>query len=61
MYVKVAGASARRFFIRALEHDRCPTEVTTDQATAYPRVIEELTAAARHVTKLYANLGEVDH
>jgi hypothetical protein len=29
MYVKVAGAAARRFFIRALEHGRCPTEVTT--------------------------------
>jgi transposase-like protein len=61
MYVKVAGASARRFFIRALEHDRCPTEVTTDQAPAYPPVIEELTAAACHVTKLYANPGEADH
>jgi transposase-like protein len=62
MYLKVVGAAARRFFIRALEHDRCPTEVTTDQALAYPRVIEEPTAAACHVTKLYTNSpGEADH
>lgn len=32
-----------------------------DQAPAYPPVIEELTAAACHVTKLYANPGEADH
>jgi transposase-like protein len=62
MYLKVVGAAARWFFIRALEHDRCPTEVTTDQALAYPRVIEEPMAAACHVTKLYTNSpGEADH
>jgi transposase-like protein len=29
--------------------------VTSDQAPAYPRVIEELTPAACHVTEQYAN------
>jgi transposase-like protein len=43
-------AATRRFFIRALDHGRCPSEVTTDRAAAYPRVIEELFPAACHVT-----------
>ena len=47
-------AATRRFFLRALEHGRCPTEVTADQAPAYPRVIEELIPAACHVTEQYA-------
>ncbi len=55
-------AATRRFFIRALEHGPCPTEVTTDRAPAYPRVIEELIPAACHVTEQYANnLVEADH
>ena len=29
-------AATRRFFIRALEHGLRPTEVTTNQAPAYP-------------------------
>jgi transposase-like protein len=55
-------AATRRFFLRALEHGRCPAEVTTDQAPAYPRVIEELIPAACHVTEQYANNPvEADH
>jgi IS6 family transposase len=40
-------AATRRFFTRALEDSSRPSEVTTDQAPAYPRVIEELIPAAR--------------
>jgi transposase, IS6 family len=55
-------AATRRFFLRALEHGLRPTEVTTDRAAAYPRVIEELIPAARHVTEQYANnVVEADH
>jgi IS6 family transposase len=38
-------AATRRFFARALEHGRHPTEVTTDRAPTYPRVIDELLPA----------------
>jgi IS6 family transposase len=48
-------AATRRFLIRALEHGPCPTEVTTDQAPTYLRIIEELIPAACHVTEPYAN------
>jgi transposase, IS6 family len=44
-------AATRRFFLRALVHGPCPTEVTTDRAPAYPGVIEELIPAACHVTQ----------
>jgi transposase-like protein len=55
-------AATRRFFLRALEHGRRPAEVTTDQAPAYPRVIDELIPAACHVTAQYANNPvEADH
>ena len=55
-------AATRRFFISALEHGSRPTEVTTDRAPAYPRVIEELMSAACHVTEKYANnFVEADH
>jgi IS6 family transposase len=55
-------ATTRRFFIRALGHGLRPTEVTTDRAAAYPRVIEELIPAACHVTEQYANnVIEADH
>jgi transposase-like protein len=54
--------TTRRFFIRALDHGPCPTEVTTDRAPAYPRVIEQLIPAACHITEQYANnLVEADH
>jgi transposase-like protein len=39
-----------------------PTEVTTDRAAAYPRVLEELVPGACHVTERYANNAiEADH
>ena len=48
-------AATRRFFTRALEHGLRPSEVTTDQAAAYARVLDELLPSARHVMKRYAN------
>jgi transposase, IS6 family len=55
-------AATRRFFTRALQHGPRPTEVSTDRAPAYPRVIEELLPAACHVTEQYANNPvESDH
>ena len=55
-------AATRRFFLSAHEHGLRPTEVTTDQAPAYPRVIGELSPAARHITEQYANNWvEADH
>jgi transposase, IS6 family len=47
---------------RALEHGPRPSEVTTDRAPAYPRVLDELLPAARHVMEQYANNPlESDH
>jgi transposase, IS6 family len=41
---------------------RRPTEVTTDRAPAYPRVIDELVLEACHVVEQYANNPiEADH
>jgi transposase, IS6 family len=55
-------AATRRFFVRTLEHALCPTEVSTDRAPAYPRVIEKLIPAACHVTEQYgSNCIEADH
>jgi transposase, IS6 family len=48
-------AATRRFFTRALEHSPRPTEVTTDRAPAYPRVVDELLPATCHITEQYAN------
>ncbi len=54
--------AAHRFLTRALEHGPCPSEVTTDRAAAYPRVLEELAPAACHITEQYANNPiEADH
>jgi transposase-like protein len=54
--------ATRRFFTRALEHGPSPTEVTTDRAAVYPRVLAELVPAACHVTEQYANNAiEADH
>ena len=41
-------AATRRFFARALDALRRPTEVTTDRAPAYPRVLDELVPEAWH-------------
>ena len=55
-------AATRRFFTRALKHSPHPTEVSTDRAPAYPRVIDELLPAACHITEQYANNAlEADH
>ena len=55
-------AATRRFFTHALEHGPRPSEVSTDQAPAYPRVIDELLPAACHVLEQYAtNPIESDH
>ena len=35
-------AATRRFFTHALKYGPSPTEVTTDRAPAYPRVLDEL-------------------
>ena len=55
-------AATRRFFTQALQHGPSPTEVNTDQATAYPRVLNELLPAAGHITEQYRNNPiEADH
>ncbi|MGH3809785.1 MAG: DDE-type integrase/transposase/recombinase, partial [Pseudonocardiaceae bacterium] len=55
-------AATRRFVTRALQHGSRPTEVTTDRAQAYPRVLDDLVPAACHVMKKYANNPiESDH
>ena len=48
-------AATHRFFTRALEHGPRPTEVSTDRAPAYPRVVDELLPSACHVVEQYAN------
>jgi transposase, IS6 family len=59
---KRALATTRRFFTCALKHGPRPTEVTTDRAPAYPRVVDELLPAACPVTEQYANNAvEADH
>jgi transposase, IS6 family len=56
------AAAARRFFARARRFGPSPVEVTTDRAPLYPRIIEDLQPAARHITDQYANNRvEVDH
>jgi transposase-like protein len=55
-------AAARAFFAPALRHSPAPTEVTTDRAPVYPRVVDEHVPAARHITEQYANNAiEADH
>ncbi|MGH3515332.1 MAG: IS6 family transposase, partial [Pseudonocardiaceae bacterium] len=55
-------AATRRFFTRALEHSPRPAEVSTDQASTYPRVLDELLPSACHITEQYANNAvETDH
>ena len=48
-------AATRRFFVHALAHSLCPIEVSTDQASTYPRVLDELLPAACHITEQYGN------
>ncbi len=53
----------RRFFDRALGTLKVrPTEVVTDKAPVYPRVLDELVPAARHHVEQYENnRAEADH
>jgi transposase, IS6 family len=54
--------AARAFFAHALRCGPAPIEVTTDRAPVYPRVLDEMTPAARHVREQYANNRvEADH
>ena len=55
--------AARRFFEQAISATKLtPVEVTTDQAPAYPAVLEELLSAAWHRTEEYGNHRvEADH
>jgi transposase, IS6 family len=56
------AAAARDFSARALRFGPAPVEVTTDRAPVYPRVLDEMTPDARHVTERYANNAiEADH
>jgi IS6 family transposase len=48
-------AASRQFFTRALQHSPHPTEVSTDRAPAYPRVLDELLPTACHTVEQYAN------
>jgi IS6 family transposase len=55
-------ATTRRFLTQALQHSPAPTEVTTDRALAYPRVLDELLPGACHVIEQYRNNPiEADH
>ena len=57
------GEAARRFFDRALGTLKVrPTEVVTDKAPVYPRVLDELPPAACHHVEQYENNRiEADH
>ncbi len=57
------GHAARRFFTRALTTLKVtPTEVITDKAPTYPRVLDELVPAAWHHVERYENNRiEADH
>jgi IS6 family transposase len=55
-------SAARAFFDGALAVGVTPTEVTTDRAPVYPRVLDEYAPAAFHVVEHYANNPvEADH
>ena len=55
--------AARRFFEQAISATKVtPMEVTTDQASAYPTVLNALLPAAWHRTEQYGNNRvEADH
>ena len=57
------GEAARRFFRRALTVLKVtPTEVVTDAAPVYPRVLDDLVPSAWHHVERYANNWiEADH
>ena len=47
--------AGRAFFTRTLRFGPAPVEVTTDRASVYPRVIDDLVPAARPVLEQYTN------
>jgi IS6 family transposase len=52
----------RMFFSHALTYGPSPTEVNTDRAPIYPRVLDELLPAACHITEQDTNNSiEADH
>jgi IS6 family transposase len=57
------GHAARRFFARALSTLKViPTEMVTDKAPVYPRVLDDLVPAGWHHVERYANNRiEADH
>jgi transposase-like protein len=57
------AAAARRFFEQAIGSTKVtPTEVVTDRAAVYPKVLDELAPAAWHHREQYANNRvESDH
>jgi len=57
------AAAARLFFSGAIASTQIePTEVATDRAHAYPRVLDDLLPGARHDVEQYANNAiEADH
>jgi IS6 family transposase len=56
------AAATPAFFTRALRLGPSPVEVVSDRAPVYPRVLDELVPAARHVTEQDANNAvEADH
>ncbi len=61
--VRRDASAARRFFELAIATTAIiPVEVLTDQAAAYPAVLDELLPAAWHRTEQYANNRvEADH
>jgi hypothetical protein len=60
-YVKLADGGATRlrldrFFDRAITSTNVtPTEIVTDRAAVYPKVLDEVAPAAWHRTEQYAN------
>ena len=46
--LKRAKTAARRFCTRALAAATSPTEVSTDRAPAYPRIVEDMLPGALH-------------
>jgi transposase, IS6 family len=56
------GQAAHSFFSRAMRFGVAPSEVTTDRAPIYSRVIDDMMPATQHVTEQYANNRiEADH
>jgi len=57
------GNAARRFVRRAITTSKVrPSEVVTDKAPVYPRVLDELVPAAWHRVEQYQNIRvEADH